>query len=52
LMRDLFTPEEIDRLEKLLSQYAREPKLELEVLEAYPFVLENMKRRNIQLKNL
>lgn len=52
LMRDLFMPEEIGRLEKLLNQYVREPKLELEILETYPFVLENMKRRNIQLKIL
>lgn len=50
LMRDLFMPEEIGRLEKLLRQFGRKNKLELEVLEAYPFVVENMKKRGIEIK--
>ncbi|MFQ6109166.1 MAG: radical SAM protein [Candidatus Aminicenantales bacterium] len=50
LMRDLFTPEEIAQLENLLDQYGIQGELELEALEAYPFVIENMKRRNVRIK--
>lgn len=50
LMRDLFMPEEVGRLEKLLRQYGQKPELELEALEPYPFVLENMTKRGIKIK--
>lgn len=52
LMRDLFSTEEISQLESLLDQYDIKAELELESLEVYPFVIENMKRRNVQIKNL
>jgi len=51
LMRDLFRPEEIDRLENLLDQYKIKADLELEALEAYPFVLENMKKRKVKIED-
>ena len=51
LMRDLFRPEEIDRLEKILDQYKIKAELELEALEAYPFVLENMKKRKLKFED-
>jgi uncharacterized Fe-S cluster-containing radical SAM superfamily protein len=50
VMRDLFTDEEIGRLEKVLKEYGIGARLEEEFLEEYPFVIENMKRRNIQIR--
>ncbi len=47
LMGDLFSEEKIGKLEKLLEEFGIKGKLELEVLEAYPFVVENMKKRGI-----
>ncbi len=51
LMRDLFSDEEIERLENLLDQYKIKAELELEALEAYPFVLENMRKRKVAIKD-
>ena len=50
VMRDLFNDEDIGRLEKVLEEYGIEARLEEEVLEEYPFVTENMKKRNVQIK--
>lgn len=52
LMRDLFLPDEIVLLERLLNEYKIKAELELEALEDYPFVVENMKKRNVQIKIL
>lgn len=51
LMRDLFSSEEVSRLKNLLDEYRIGGELELETLEAYPFVVENMKKRKIKAKN-
>jgi len=48
LMGDLFSREEINEFEKLLKESGIHSQLELEYLEAYPFVLENMKKRKIK----
>jgi len=50
IMKDLFTEDEIERLRRLLHEYSIKSELELEYLERYPFVLENMDKRNIQIK--
>lgn len=50
VMKDLFTEDEIERLRRLLHEYRIKSELELEYLERYPFVLENMDKRNIQIK--
>ena len=50
LMRDLFLPDEIVQLEKLLDEYKIKAELELEALEAYPFVIENMRKRKVKIK--
>lgn len=50
LMKDLFSLEEIRKLESLLELYGIKEKLELESLESYPFVIENMNRRNVKIK--
>lgn len=47
LMEDLFTDTETNELKKTLREYDIHSDLELERLEGYPFVLENMKRRGI-----
>lgn len=52
VMRDLFTDDEIAQLEKLLEEYRIKAQLEQEILEEYPFVIENMKKRNVQIKRL
>ncbi len=49
LMGDLFSEEEIETLKKLLNEFGIKGKIELEVLEAYPFVVENMKKRGIRM---
>jgi uncharacterized Fe-S cluster-containing radical SAM superfamily protein len=51
VMRDLFTDEEMVQLEKVLEEYGIEARLEQEVLEEYPFVIENMKKRNVRIKS-
>jgi len=50
LMRDLFTPEEIEHLGNTLDQYNIKADLELESLEPYPFVVENLKKRKVRVK--
>jgi hypothetical protein len=48
-MGDLFTEAEVNELRNTLRAYNIRSDLELEYLEGYPFVLENMKRRGIAL---
>ena len=48
LMGDLFSGREIHAFESSLRENGIRSKLELEFLEAYPFVLENMKKRRIK----
>lgn len=50
VMKDLFTEEEIRRLKVFLQEYDIQAKLEYEVLERYPFVLENMEKRDFMVK--
>ena len=50
VMKDLFSDDEIGRLEKLLDEYGIGARLEEEILEGYPFVIENMKKRNVPIK--
>ena len=52
VMRDLFSDEEIGRLEKVLEEYGIGARLEEEFLEEYPFVTENMKKRKVQIRGL
>ncbi len=52
LMEDLFTEVEIKNLKDMLRESGVQAELELENLEPYPFVLENMKRRRILPRNL
>jgi uncharacterized Fe-S cluster-containing radical SAM superfamily protein len=47
LMEDLFSKSQVGELKKMLRQYEICSDLELESLEGYPFVLENLKRRGI-----
>jgi uncharacterized Fe-S cluster-containing radical SAM superfamily protein len=51
VMRDLFSDEDIGRLEKVLEEYGIGARLEQEVLEEYPFVTENMKKRKVRIKS-
>lgn len=51
LMIDLFNPEEIEELKKKLEEMGIKARLELETLEAYPFVTENLKKRRLKIKN-
>jgi uncharacterized Fe-S cluster-containing radical SAM superfamily protein len=49
LMGDLFSREEIGKFERFLKENDIQSGLELEFLEAYPFVLKNMKKRKIKI---
>lgn len=51
LMADLFRESEIVGLRKMLREGHIQAELELESLEPYPFVLENMRRRGLFFKN-
>jgi len=51
VMSDLFTDEEIGRLKKVLEEYEIGARVEQEVLEEYPFVIENMKKRKVRIKS-
>lgn len=51
LMGDLFTEADISNMKNTLREYDIKAELELESLEAYPFVLENMSRRRVFPKN-
>ncbi len=48
LMGNLFSPDRIHRLENFLREQGIHSDLELESLEAYPFVLDNLRKRNIK----
>jgi uncharacterized Fe-S cluster-containing radical SAM superfamily protein len=50
IMGGLFSENEIERLRGLLHEYSIKAELEFEYLERYPFVLENMEKRSIQIK--
>jgi uncharacterized Fe-S cluster-containing radical SAM superfamily protein len=50
IMYETFGPEGIGRIDKKLREFDSRPEeLEIEYLEAYPFVLENLKKRSISL---
>lgn len=49
LMQDLFSREQVRTLKQRLQSLGIPAELELEALEPYPFVLENLRRRNIPL---
>lgn len=49
LMADLFTRESIDRFKNFLRKKGVRSELELESLEGYPFVLENLKNRGVEI---
>lgn len=51
LMADLFRESEIVGLRKMLREWHIQAELELEGLEPYPFVLENMRRRGLFLRS-
>ena len=51
LMRDLFTIRQVEQLRKRLAQFRIKADLELESLEAYPFVLDNLKKRKVRTKD-
>lgn len=50
VMEDLFTDNEIDSLRNVLRKENIKGDIELERLERYPFVLDNLKRREVALK--
>jgi len=50
IMYETFGPEGIGKINKTLMEYGIRPEeLEIEYLEPYPFVLENLQRRSISL---
>lgn len=50
VMGALFSDDEISRLENVLSEHGIKSSLEEEILEDYPFVLDNMRRRKVRIK--
>ena len=50
VMEDFFSKAEIDALKKTLRQNEIRAELELECLEPYPFVLENMRKRGLSIR--
>ncbi|MBE0460365.1 MAG: radical SAM protein [Candidatus Aminicenantes bacterium] len=52
IMGDLFREQDINRLKATLAEYNIHTELEFEFLEKYPFVLENLSRRNISIKRI
>jgi len=53
IMYEIFGPEGIGKISKTLMEYGIRPEeLEIEYLEPYPFVLENLKKRSISLRTL
>lgn len=52
VMRNLFTDEELTGLSQRLEKMEIKANLEEEILETYPFVLENMDKRNVKIKRL
>ena len=51
MMRDLFTSRQIEELRKTLDQFRIRADLELERLEAFPAVLENLKTRKVRIED-
>lgn len=49
LMADLFSKKDIEGFKNFLRERGVRPELELESLEAYPFVLENMRKRGLKI---
>jgi uncharacterized Fe-S cluster-containing radical SAM superfamily protein len=52
VMRDLFNDEEVGRLKRVLGELGINARLEEEMLEEYPFVTANMKKRNVRIRRL
>lgn len=50
VMEDLFSEAEINKLKKTLRENEIGAELELECLEPYPFVLENIRKRGLSIK--
>lgn len=50
VMEDLFSEAEINLLRDILGKNGVQAELELECLEPYPFVLENMKKRGVGIR--
>ena len=50
LMEDFFSEAEVDKLKKTLQDNEIQAELELECLEPYPFVLENIRKRGLSIK--
>ena len=50
VMKDLFKDSEIENLKDILKKEGIKGDIELEKLERYPFVLDNMKKREITIK--
>lgn len=51
VMEDLFSQAEINKLKKTLRENEIRAELELERLEPYPFVLENLKKRGLSISS-
>jgi len=51
VMRDLFKDSEIESLKDILRKEGIKGDIELEKLERYPFVLDNMKKREVTLRS-
>ena len=49
LLEDLFSPDQIERFKIFLAKHGIRGDLELESLEAYPFVLKNLRQRKVRL---
>ncbi len=52
VMRNLFTDDDIAQLKRLLAECDIKARIEEQFLEEYPFVLENMKKRNVWIVNI
>lgn len=51
IMRNLFTAEEITQLRGIIEKYGIKSQLEQEILEDYPFVVDNLDKRKVLIKN-
>lgn len=52
VMRNLFKDDELFKLSKLFDKMEIKANLEEEILETYPFVMENMEKRGVEIKRL